>query len=138
MKLNGHCSPQHPAGTGQRKSVLRCLTARCTCLIPQPRPWRPWWTPMRHTATLFRSHSACQRLRWIQAPAAKHHPWGITIKTIESSVIVTNQREIYNDHIGAHISGLCAGLCTRVATLHPGPARPAMAAAGDCADHILA
>ena len=44
-----------------------------------------------------------RRLRWIQAPAAAppagyYHP-----ELIASAVIVTNQREIYNDHIGAHI-----------------------------------
>ncbi|MBI3330030.1 MAG: D-2-hydroxyacid dehydrogenase [Nitrospinae bacterium] len=44
-----------------------------------------------------------KRLRWIQAPAAAP-PVGYYHKDlIESNVIVTNQREIYNDHIGAHI-----------------------------------
>ncbi|MBI4640464.1 MAG: D-2-hydroxyacid dehydrogenase [Candidatus Tectomicrobia bacterium] len=44
-----------------------------------------------------------RRLRWIQAPAAAP-PAGYYHKDlIESNIIVTNQREIYNDHIGAHI-----------------------------------
>ena len=43
------------------------------------------------------------KLRWIQAPAAAP-PAGYYYKElIESNVVVTNQREIYNDHIGAHI-----------------------------------
>jgi len=44
-----------------------------------------------------------KKLRWIQAPAAAP-PAGYYYKElIESPVVVTNQREIYNDHIGAHI-----------------------------------
>jgi len=44
-----------------------------------------------------------RHLRWIQAPAAAP-PAGYYYKElIESDVVVTNQREIYNDHIGAHI-----------------------------------
>ncbi len=44
-----------------------------------------------------------RKLRWIQAPAAAP-PAGYYYKElIESNVVVTNQREIYNDHIGAHI-----------------------------------
>src|SRR5499426_4131028 len=43
------------------------------------------------------------KLRWIQAPAAAP-PAGYYYKDlIESNVVVTNQREIYNDHISAHI-----------------------------------
>ena len=44
-----------------------------------------------------------RNLRWIQAPAAAP-PAGYYYKElIESDVVVTNQREIYNDHISAHI-----------------------------------
>ena len=44
-----------------------------------------------------------RKLRWIQAPAAAP-PAGYYYKElIESNVVVTNQREIYNDHIGTHI-----------------------------------
>src|SRR5262249_36217494 len=44
-----------------------------------------------------------RKLRWIQAPAAAP-PAGYYYKElIESNVVVTNQREIYNDHIGIHI-----------------------------------
>jgi phosphoglycerate dehydrogenase-like enzyme len=43
------------------------------------------------------------KLRWIQAPAAAP-PLGYYHQAlIDSDVVVTNQREIYNDHISAHI-----------------------------------
>ena len=42
------------------------------------------------------------KLRWIQAPAAAAAACYYYKELIESNV-VTNQREIYNDHIGAHI-----------------------------------
>lgn len=44
-----------------------------------------------------------KRLRWIQAPAAAPPVGYYHAPLIESDVVVTNQREIYNDHIGAHI-----------------------------------
>jgi phosphoglycerate dehydrogenase-like enzyme len=44
-----------------------------------------------------------RRLRWIQAPAAAPPVGYYHKELIESDVIVTNQREIYNDHIGTHI-----------------------------------
>ncbi|HEY7496505.1 MAG TPA: D-2-hydroxyacid dehydrogenase [Candidatus Tectomicrobia bacterium] len=44
-----------------------------------------------------------RRLRWIQAPAAAPPAGYYHQELIESNVVVTNQREIYNDHIGAHI-----------------------------------
>jgi phosphoglycerate dehydrogenase-like enzyme len=44
-----------------------------------------------------------KKLRWIQAPAAAPPVGYYHKELIESDVIVTNQREIYNDHIGAHI-----------------------------------
>jgi phosphoglycerate dehydrogenase-like enzyme len=47
--------------------------------------------------------SRAKRLRWLQAPAAAP-PVGYYYQAlIESDVVVTNQREIYNDHISAHI-----------------------------------
>ncbi len=47
--------------------------------------------------------SRAKRLRWLQAPAAAP-PVGYYYKElIESDLVVTNQREIYNDHISAHI-----------------------------------
>ena len=58
---------------------------------------------MRPTATLHQHLRRAGKLRWIQAPAAAP-PAGYYYKElIESNVVVTNQREIYNDHIGAHI-----------------------------------
>jgi phosphoglycerate dehydrogenase-like enzyme len=44
-----------------------------------------------------------QRLRWIQAPAAAPPAGYYYPELIESTIVVTNQREIYNDHIGAHV-----------------------------------
>jgi phosphoglycerate dehydrogenase-like enzyme len=49
---------------------------------------------------LFR---CARRLRWIQAPAAAPPVGYYHRELIASQVVVTNQREIYNDHIGAHI-----------------------------------
>jgi phosphoglycerate dehydrogenase-like enzyme len=43
------------------------------------------------------------KLRWIQAPAAAPPVGYYHRDLIESEVVVTNQREIYNDHISAHI-----------------------------------
>src|SRR5688500_8780155 len=47
--------------------------------------------------------SRAKRLRWLQAPAAAPPVGYYYQELIESNVVVTNQREIYNDHIGAHI-----------------------------------
>jgi phosphoglycerate dehydrogenase-like enzyme len=44
-----------------------------------------------------------QKLRWIQAPAAAPPVGYYHQELIDSDVVVTNQREIYNDHISAHI-----------------------------------
>jgi phosphoglycerate dehydrogenase-like enzyme len=44
-----------------------------------------------------------RKLRWIQAPAAAPPVGYYHQELIDSVVVVTNQREIYNDHIGAHI-----------------------------------
>jgi phosphoglycerate dehydrogenase-like enzyme len=42
-------------------------------------------------------------LRWLQAPQAAPPAGYYTRELIEHPVVVTNFREIYNDHIGAHI-----------------------------------
>jgi phosphoglycerate dehydrogenase-like enzyme len=44
-----------------------------------------------------------KQLRWIQAPAAAPPVGYYHQELIDSAVTVTNQREIYNDHISAHI-----------------------------------
>ena len=44
-----------------------------------------------------------QRLRWLQAPQAAPPAGYYTSALIAHPVVVTNFREIYNDHIGAHI-----------------------------------
>src|SRR5262249_45030942 len=44
-----------------------------------------------------------RKLRWIQAPAAAPPAGYYHKELIESNVVVTNQREIYNDHIRIHI-----------------------------------
>ena len=43
------------------------------------------------------------RLRWLQAPQAAPPAGYYTPELIAHPVVVTNFREIYNDHIGAHI-----------------------------------
>jgi phosphoglycerate dehydrogenase-like enzyme len=44
-----------------------------------------------------------RRLRWLQAPQAAPPAGYYTAELIAHPVVVTNFREIYNDHIGAHI-----------------------------------
>jgi len=44
-----------------------------------------------------------RRLRWLQAPQAAPPAGYYTSELIAHPVVVTNFREIYNDHIGAHI-----------------------------------
>jgi phosphoglycerate dehydrogenase-like enzyme len=44
-----------------------------------------------------------RRLRWLQAPQAAPPAGYYTPALIAHPVVVTNFREIYNDHIGAHI-----------------------------------
>jgi phosphoglycerate dehydrogenase-like enzyme len=47
--------------------------------------------------------SQARRLRWLQAPQAAPPAGYYTPAMIAHPVVVTNFREIYNDHIGAHI-----------------------------------
>src|SRR5438105_15493697 len=44
-----------------------------------------------------------RKLRWLQAPQAAPPAGYYTPELIAHPVVVTNFREIYNDHIGAHI-----------------------------------
>src|SRR5437899_5179009 len=44
-----------------------------------------------------------RRLRWLQAPQAAPPAGYYTPTLVAHPVVVTNFREIYNDHIGAHI-----------------------------------
>jgi phosphoglycerate dehydrogenase-like enzyme len=44
-----------------------------------------------------------RKLRWLQAPQAAPPAGYYTLELIAHPVVVTNFREIYNDHIGAHI-----------------------------------
>jgi phosphoglycerate dehydrogenase-like enzyme len=44
-----------------------------------------------------------ERLRWLQAPQAAPRAGYYYRELIEHPVVVTNFREIYNDHIGAHV-----------------------------------
>jgi phosphoglycerate dehydrogenase-like enzyme len=46
---------------------------------------------------------AAARLRWLQAPQAAPPPGYYSAELIAHPVVVTNFREIYNDHIAAHI-----------------------------------
>ena len=47
--------------------------------------------------------SKARRLRWLQAPAAAPSAGYYFPELIAHPVTVTNMREIYNDHIGAHV-----------------------------------
>lgn len=47
--------------------------------------------------------SKARRLRWLQAPAAAPHAGYYFPELVAHPVTVTNMREIYNDHIGAHV-----------------------------------
>jgi phosphoglycerate dehydrogenase-like enzyme len=47
--------------------------------------------------------AAARRLRWLQAPQAAPPAGFYYPELVGHSVVVTNFREIYNDHIGAHI-----------------------------------
>jgi phosphoglycerate dehydrogenase-like enzyme len=47
-----------------------------------------------------------QRLRWLQAPAAGPTQGFYFPELIAHPVIVTNMRDVYNDHIGAHVMAL--------------------------------
>ena len=47
--------------------------------------------------------AAARALRWLQAPQAAPPPGYYYAELIQHRVVVTNFREIYNDHIAAHI-----------------------------------
>ena len=47
--------------------------------------------------------AAARRLRWLQAPQIAPPPGFYYPELINHPVVVTNFREIFNDHIGAHI-----------------------------------
>ena len=49
------------------------------------------------------------KLRWIACPLAGPQPGYYHRSLIESDVVVTNTREIYNDHISAHIMAFVLG-----------------------------
>jgi len=62
--------------------------------------------------------SKATRLRWLQAPQAAPPAGYYYPELIAHPVEVTNFREIFNDHIGAHIL-VCACLRAGTARLHP-------------------
>ena len=47
--------------------------------------------------------AAARRLRWLAAPQAAPPAGYYYPELVAHPVVVTNMREIYNDHIGAHI-----------------------------------
>ena len=59
------------------------------------------------------------KLRWVACPQAGPRAGYYTRELITSDVVVTNTREIYNDHISRAHHGLPAGLRPRVPGLHP-------------------
>ena len=61
---------------------------------------------------------AASRLRWIQAPQAAPPAGWYYPELIAHPAVVTNFREIFNDHIGAHIMAFvlafargCTNIC---------------------------
>src|SRR4029453_12775539 len=65
-----------------------------------------------------------QRLRWLQAPQAAPPAGFYYADLIAHPVVITNFREIYNDHIGAHIMAFVLAFAPRAA---PPPATAAAA-----------
>src|SRR6266481_4983216 len=63
------------------------------------------------------AHAA--RLRWLQAPQAAPPAGWYYPELIEHPVVVTNFREIYNDHIGAHIMALVLAFARGLHTYLP-------------------
>ena len=68
-----------------------------------------------------------RRLRWLQAPQAAPPAGYYSSALIAHPVVVTNFREIYNDHIGAHIMAFVLAFARGLPPLlpAPGPARVA-------------
>ena len=65
-----------------------------------------------------------QRLRWLQAPQAAPPAGYYYPELIQHPLTVTNFREIFNDHISAHIHGFRPGAGARAARVHPAAASP--------------
>ena len=63
------------------------------------------------------------RLRWLQAPAAAPPAGFYSQELITHPVVVTNMREIYNDHIGAHIMAYVLAFARDLHTYLPLQAR---------------
>ena len=73
--------------------------------------------------------SSCRRpanLRWLQAPQAAPPAGYYYPELIAHPVVVTNFREIYNDHIGAHIMAFVLAFARGLHVLHPAAAPPRM------------
>ena len=68
--------------------------------------------------------SKATKLRWLQAPQAAPAAGYYYPELIAHPLVVTNFREIFNDHISAHILAFVAGVRTRTARLHPATAPP--------------
>src|SRR5262245_51236854 len=73
--------------------------------------------------------AAARRLRWLQAPQAGRPAGWYYPELIAHPVVVTNFREIYNDHIAAHIMAFVLAFA-RGAPLPAPPARARMEARG--------
>ena len=55
-------------------------------------------------------------LRWVQSPLAGPDPNFYHQALVESDVVVTNMRGIFNDHIGAHVLALVLGFARHLPT----------------------
>ena len=59
------------------------------------------------------------KLRWLQSPQAAPPAGYYYPSLIEHPVVVTNMREIYNDHIGAHIMAFVLAFARDFQTYFP-------------------
>ena len=65
-----------------------------------------------------------KRLRWLQAPQAAPAAGYYYPELIAHSLAVTNFREIFNDHISAHIMAFVLAFARGLHVLHPAAASP--------------
>jgi phosphoglycerate dehydrogenase-like enzyme len=59
------------------------------------------------------------RLRWLQAPAAGPPAGWYYPELVDHPVVVTNFREIFNDHLGAHIMAFVLAFARGLQVYHP-------------------
>src|SRR5258708_8730015 len=65
-----------------------------------------------------------QKLRWLQAPQAAPPAGYYYPELIRHPVVITNFREIYNDHIGAHVMAFVLAFARGLHVYLPPPQQP--------------